>query len=107
MIGLRLGEDVSEQLEYVPARFKVIRHVQPKYAFSCLPLDHLSISVDRQDYYTNWTRREEKRNVPLHSAVSADNRTGYVFGAHLNFAPNFDPEEVEADVRLDDDDLLP
>lgn len=31
----RLGEDVSEQLEYVPARFKVIRHVRPKYACSC------------------------------------------------------------------------
>src|SRR5208282_2584468 len=25
-----LGEDVSEMLEYVPARFKVIRHVRPK-----------------------------------------------------------------------------
>jgi transposase len=29
----RLGEDVSEELELVPARFKVIRHVRPK--FSC------------------------------------------------------------------------
>ena len=27
-----LGEDVSETLEYVPARFKVIRHVRPKFA---------------------------------------------------------------------------
>ncbi|HYD78937.1 MAG TPA: IS66 family transposase [Paucimonas sp.] len=31
----RLGEDVAEQLEYVPARFKVIRHVRPKLACSC------------------------------------------------------------------------
>jgi transposase len=31
----RLGEDVSEQLEFVPARFKVIRHVRPKLACSC------------------------------------------------------------------------
>lgn len=28
----RIGADVSEQLEYVPARFKVIRHVRPKLA---------------------------------------------------------------------------
>ena len=28
----RIGEDVSEQLEYVPSRFKVIRHVRPKLA---------------------------------------------------------------------------
>jgi transposase len=27
-----IGHDVSEQLEYVPARFKVIRHVRPKLA---------------------------------------------------------------------------
>lgn len=30
-----LGEDVSEQLEFVPARFKVVRHVRPKLACSC------------------------------------------------------------------------
>ena len=29
----RLGEDVSEMLEYVPGRYKVVRHVRPK--FSC------------------------------------------------------------------------
>jgi len=30
----KLGEDVSEMLEYVPARFKVIRHVRPKLSCS-------------------------------------------------------------------------
>jgi transposase len=34
--GLRpLGEDVAEQLEYVPASFRVIHHVRPKLACSC------------------------------------------------------------------------
>ena len=28
----QIGQDVSEQLEYVPARFKVIRHVRPRFA---------------------------------------------------------------------------
>ncbi len=28
----RFGEDVSEQLEYIPDSFKVIRHVRPKFA---------------------------------------------------------------------------
>ncbi|MDP3873518.1 MAG: IS66 family transposase [Methyloversatilis sp.] len=28
----RLGEDVSEELEYIPARFRVVRHVRPKFA---------------------------------------------------------------------------
>jgi transposase len=30
-----LGEDVSEMLEYVPARFKVLRQVRPKLACAC------------------------------------------------------------------------
>lgn len=36
----RLGEDVSEMLEYVPASFKVIRHVRPKLA--CTRCDHIA-----------------------------------------------------------------
>jgi transposase len=28
----RIGENVAEMLEYIPARFKVIRHVRPKFA---------------------------------------------------------------------------
>ena len=35
----RLGEDVSETLEYVPARFKVIRTVRPK--LSCMRCDRI------------------------------------------------------------------
>jgi transposase len=34
--GLRhLGKDVAEQLEFVPASFRVIRHVRPKLACTC------------------------------------------------------------------------
>jgi transposase len=32
---VRIGEDVSEQLDYVPGRVVVYRHVYPKYACSC------------------------------------------------------------------------
>ena len=35
----RLGEDVSEMLEYVPGRFQVIRHVRPK--LSCAACDRI------------------------------------------------------------------
>jgi transposase len=31
----QLGEDVAEQLEYVPANFRVIRHIRPKMACTC------------------------------------------------------------------------
>jgi transposase len=33
----KLGEDVTEVLEYVPASFKVIRHVRPKLSCRILP----------------------------------------------------------------------
>lgn len=35
----RLGEDVAEVLEYVPASFRVIRHIRPKLA--CAACDHI------------------------------------------------------------------
>ena len=31
----RLGEDVTEILDYIPGKFRVIRHVRPKYACRC------------------------------------------------------------------------
>jgi transposase len=36
----RLGEDVTEVLDYVPGRFQVIRHVRPKYA--CKACDRIT-----------------------------------------------------------------
>lgn len=35
----RIGTEVSEQLEYFPASFKVLRHVRHKYACSCCEAD--------------------------------------------------------------------
>lgn len=31
----QIGEDVAEQIEYQPARFKVIRHIRPRFACAC------------------------------------------------------------------------
>jgi transposase len=35
-----LGDDIAEMLDYVPARFRVIRHVRPKFA--CTRCDHIA-----------------------------------------------------------------
>jgi transposase len=32
---IRIGEEVSEQLDYQPARMRVIRHIRPQYACPC------------------------------------------------------------------------
>src|SRR3954447_2788999 len=31
----RIGEDVTEQLDYIPGKIEVLRHIYPKYACSC------------------------------------------------------------------------
>ncbi len=63
----------------------------------------LYVSVDRQDYFVNWTKREDKRNIRLSSVGSADNETGYVFGMHLNYHPDLNPDEIEMDAVSNDD----
>lgn len=63
----------------------------------------LYVSVDRQDYMVNWTKREDKRNIRLSSVGSADNETSYVFGMHLNYDPCLNPDEIEADAVANGD----
>lgn len=60
----------------------------------------LYLSVDRQDHIINWARRRDKRNTQLHAIGTADNRSGYVFGFHLNFDPDIDRAATEAEAAL-------
>ena len=73
-----------------------------------IALDRLYISVDRQDHLINWTQRKDKRNTQFSAIGSADNRSGYVFGIHLNYDPDLNPKEIEAEAkRVGDLDLRP
>lgn len=68
-----------------------------------LALTRLYVAVDRQNYLVNWTDGGDKRNIVLYSLGSADHKTGYVFGIHLNFDPSLIKREVleDADIRKD------
>jgi transposase-like protein len=70
-------------------------------------LKRLYLAVDRQDYVVNWTDQMDKRNVVLSAVGTADNRSGYVFGMHLNFDPGMDPSQVIAEVALRGDSNIP
>jgi hypothetical protein len=59
-------------------------------------LARLYLATDRQDYVINWTDRKDKRNTQLTAVGTSDNRTGYVFGMHLNFDQAVDREATEA-----------
>ena len=41
-----------------------------------MEISRLYIGVDRQEYYVNWTRRKDKKNVLVTAVASADNLTG-------------------------------
>lgn len=55
------------------------------------------LCIDRQDYFVNWTKRADKRNVVLRAIGSADMDTGYVFGMHINFDGAASEADVEAE----------
>lgn len=72
-------------------------------AFLSLPIHRLYISVDRQEYRVNWSRYTDRRNIVLRAVGSADNASGFVFGMHVNFDPDINPEGVEEDARATGD----
>lgn len=72
-----------------------------------LALPRLYLSTDRQDYMVNWSRDTDRRNVVLHAIGTADNTSGYVFGMHLNFDPEHDPEVIDTEAKAIDDLPLP
>lgn len=62
------------------------------------------ITVDRQALMVNWSSRKDRRNTQMLLCASADLETGYVFGAHLNYDPEMDPEAIQKDLaRFGDD----
>jgi hypothetical protein len=74
---------------------------------SNMPIRRVYVGIDRQDYVVNWTNRLDKRNTTFQAVGSADNKTGYVFGMHLNFDPALNPIHVEQNAKDICDHTLP
>lgn len=72
-----------------------------------MELPKMYVAVDRQAFIVNWTSRKDRRNVQLNAIASADLKTGYVFGMHLNFDGALNPLEVERDAINIGDYALP
>lgn len=73
----RIGAEVSEQLEYFPASFKVLKHIRPKYA--CAKCDH--------DGYDPNIATAEKPLQPIDKGLPGPSLLAYVvvskLGDHL------------------------
>ena len=54
----------------------------------------LTLSTDRQVYPVNWSEREDRRTIMLHSVVTADQGTGYVLCANVNYDPDVKPWQM-------------
>lgn len=104
----RLGEDVSEVLEHIPASFRIIRHVRPRLACSCCDrmdqapapsrpiarsfagpglLSHVMVSkyLDHQPLYRQ-CQIYERENVSLSESTVGD----WVGGVHELLRPVLD-----------------
>lgn len=57
----------------------------------------MEIAVDRQTHDINWSSTADKRNIRLYVVASADIKSGYVFGVHVNYDHRYEPNKVEAD----------
>jgi transposase-like protein len=55
------------------------------------------VSVDRQDHTLNWGTQFDRRNTILGAVGAVENKTGYVLVLQLNFDPDLNAEDVEAD----------
>ena len=64
------------------------------------------ISVDRQKLLVNWSSRKNRKNTVMLSIASVDQEAGYVYGAHLNYDPAMDEDEVIRDLTRFGDDKL-
>jgi transposase-like protein len=57
------------------------------------------ISVDRQKLLVNWSSKKTRKNTLLLSIASADQDSGYVYAANLNFDPDLEEDYVLEDMQ--------
>src|SRR5437016_1693173 len=82
----RLGEDVTEVLDYIPGRFRVIRHVRPKYA--CRRCDAIT-QAPAAVYFYSPDRGGE------HPAAHLAHITGFLQAdAYSGFAALYEPRKA-------------
>lgn len=67
----------------------------------------MEISVDRQEHVVNWFQTTNKKNIRFYAIASVDNRSGYVFGSHINYEPSLKLKDIEAEMHSTKDHWLP
>jgi hypothetical protein len=100
-------ETLYGKIDFIHRQCEVFSAKFERLLVDGLSLERLYLSVDRQEYVLNWGSQLDRRNVKLTAIGTAEHRTGYVFGMHLNFDPKPDPEEIEREAVDNGDYELP
>ncbi len=72
-----------------------------------MPIKRLYLSVDRQNHLLNWKHANDKRNIVLNALGTADNKSGYIFGIHVNYDASVDANRIELEARKAGDNNTP
>lgn len=95
------------KLEFIAERARAFVREHESLLLAGKELPPLLLSSDRQDYLLNWGTSADRRNIRLHGVGTADNRSSYVFGMHLDYDNRLDPGDVEmAAIECDDYNVL-
>lgn len=55
------------------------------------------VSIDRQDHLLNWGSQLDRRYTALGAIGAVENASGYILALQLNFDPECNPQDIEAD----------
>lgn len=59
----------------------------------------MGVALDVQEHVVNWSSQSDRRVTRLGAVASADTRSGYVLGAHLDYDPRFDAHDLDLAAR--------
>ncbi len=90
-------QTVYNKIDFIYEQCKKFAGAQESKFLDGFQAKRLYLSCDQQEHLLNWTNRADKRNVNLSAIATADNISGYVFGMHLNYDPDQDSRQVEAE----------
>lgn len=95
-------ETLYQRIGFFASRFEKFAATHERKLMT-MKIPRLHLQIDRQEYVVNWTKEEDKRNVRMHALGTADSRSGYVFGMHLNFDSTLDAPTIEAQAAASGD----
>lgn len=98
-------QTIYHRLDFIYRQCKAFSGARERQLLE-MQLPKMYLSIDRQFYVVNWSRRSDRRTIQLNAIGSTDIETGFTFGFHLNFDGDISASTVEAEAKAGGDFLL-